>query len=439
MSLITRFSRSLISSNVKSVVGSPVIQKRNLSLHEYRSLALIKQSGAAVPQFDVAESPSAARSIAQSLPSKDYVVKAQVLAGGRGKGKFDNGLQGGVKIVFSPDEVESISSKMIGSKLITKQTGEEGRICNSVMVVERRYPRREYYFAITLDRAFGGPILIGSASGGMNIEEVAEENPDAIVRLPIDINKGVTIEELTDYAKKIGFGSAAPKAASIMDKLYKLFLQKDASMVEINPLAEDADGTVYCMDAKIRFDDNADFRQQEIQSYRDWTQEDEREKTAAEVGINYIPLSGQIGCLVNGAGLAMATMDIIKLNGGSPANFLDVGGGATAEQVMKAFKLITSDKNVQAILVNIFGGIMRCDVIAQGVIMAAKELNISVPIIARLQGTKVDEAKTLIASSDLKIIACDDLDEAAKMSVKLAQVVKMSKEVGLGVSFELPL
>uniref|UniRef100_A0A8C1QKR2 Succinate--CoA ligase [ADP-forming] subunit beta, mitochondrial n=2 Tax=Cyprinus carpio TaxID=7962 RepID=A0A8C1QKR2_CYPCA len=348
--------------------------------------------------------------------SKDLVVKAQVLAGGRGKGSFEGGLKGGVRIVYSPEEARDISSKMIGKKLFTKQTGEAGRICNQVFICERRYPRREYYFAITMERSFQGPVLIGSSQGGVNIEDVAAENPDAIVKEPIDIMEGIKMDQAIKVAEKMGFPPALiNEAAENMLKLYDVFIKYDASMVEINPMVEDSSGIVMCMDAKINFDSNAAFRQKKVFDMRDWTQEDARDREAAKADLNYIGLDGTIGCLVNGAGLAMATMDIIKLHGGTPANFLDVGGGATAQQVTEAFKLITSDKKVQAILVNIFGGIMRCDVIAQGIIIAVTDLELKIPIVVRLQGTRVDDAKALIAASPLKILACDDLDEAAKM------------------------
>ncbi|XP_042190380.1 succinate--CoA ligase [ADP-forming] subunit beta, mitochondrial isoform X2 [Callorhinchus milii] len=376
----------------------------------------------------------------RSPGSKDLVVKAQVLAGGRGKGVFESGLKGGVKIVYSPEEARDTSSKMIGKKLYTKQTGEKGRICNQVFVCERRYPRREYYFAITLERSFQGPVLIGSSQGGVNIEDVAAENPEAIVKEPIDIIEGIKRAQAVKIAQKMGFpANVIEDAADNMIKLYEVFIKYDASMIEINPMVEDANGNVMCIDAKINFDSNAAFRQKEIFALQDWSQEDERERTAAQANLNYIGLDGTIGCLVNGAGLAMATMDIIKLHGGTPANFLDVGGGATAQQVKEAFKLITSNKKVLAILVNIFGGIMRCDIIAQGIIMAVKDLELKIPIVVRLQGSKVDDAKALIASSTLKILGCDDLDEAAKMVVKLSEIVSLAMEAQVDVKFELPI
>uniref|UniRef100_A0A4W3IM71 Succinate--CoA ligase [ADP-forming] subunit beta, mitochondrial n=1 Tax=Callorhinchus milii TaxID=7868 RepID=A0A4W3IM71_CALMI len=415
-------------------------QRRNLSLHEYLSMGLLKDAGISVPKGQAVRTPEEAYAVAKAFGSKDLVVKAQVLAGGRGKGVFESGLKGGVKIVYSPEEARDTSSKMIGKKLYTKQTGEKGRICNQVFVCERRYPRREYYFAITLERSFQGPVLIGSSQGGVNIEDVAAENPEAIVKEPIDIIEGIKRAQAVKIAQKMGFpANVIEDAADNMIKLYEVFIKYDASMIEINPMVEDANGNVMCIDAKINFDSNAAFRQKEIFALQDWSQEDERERTAAQANLNYIGLDGTIGCLVNGAGLAMATMDIIKLHGGTPANFLDVGGGATAQQVKEAFKLITSNKKVLAILVNIFGGIMRCDIIAQGIIMAVKDLELKIPIVVRLQGSKVDDAKALIASSTLKILGCDDLDEAAKMVVKLSEIVSLAMEAQVDVKFELPI
>uniref|UniRef100_A0A8C5LJC1 Succinate-CoA ligase subunit beta n=1 Tax=Jaculus jaculus TaxID=51337 RepID=A0A8C5LJC1_JACJA len=340
---------------------------------------------------------------------KDVVIKAQVLAGGRGKGTFESGLKGTVKIVFSPEEAKAISSQIIGKKMVTKQTGSKGRrICNQVLICERKYARREYYFALTMERSFQGPVLIGSAQGGVNTEDVAAENPEAI-------------EQAVSLAQKMGFpSSVVDSAAENMMKLYNLFLKYDATMVEINPMVEDSDGD-------INFDSNPD-----------WTQEDKRVKAAANANLNYSGLDGNIGCLVNGAGLATATMDT-KLHGGTPVNFLDVGGGATVHQVTEAFKLTTSDKKVLAILVNTFGGIMRCDVIARGIVMAVNDLEIKIPVVVRLQGTRVDDAKALIADSGLKILACDDLDEAAKMVVKLSKIVTLAKQAHVDVKFQLPI
>ncbi|XP_032833562.1 succinate--CoA ligase [ADP-forming] subunit beta, mitochondrial [Petromyzon marinus] len=439
--------RGAFQSGAK-VMGAPILhqqphqpqQRRQLSLHEYMSMELLQEAGVKVPKGTVATSVEEAYKVAKGMGSTDLVVKAQVLAGGRGKGVFEGGLRGGVKIVYSPEEARDLASRMLGKKLYTKQTGEKGRICNHVFICERRYPRREYYFAIALERAFQGPVIIGSSHGGVNIEDVAAENPDAIVKEPIDIMEGINHEQALRVAQKIGFpDELLNDAAELMMKLYGVFMKYDASMIEINPMVEDSSGAVMCMDAKINFDANAAYRQERVFSMRDWSQEDARDVQAAQANLNYIGLDGNIGCLVNGAGLAMATMDIIKLHGGLPANFLDVGGGATAQQVTEAFKLITSDSKVQAILVNIFGGIMRCDIIAQGIIAAAKELNLRVPIVVRLQGTQVDDAKAIIAASSLKILACDDLDEAAKMVVKLSEIVSIARQANVDVNFQLPL
>jgi len=426
------------SPNVFNITAAQ--QQRNLSLHEHFSLQMMADAGIPTPKFHVAETVAQATQAAHDLGGQDCVLKAQVLAGGRGKGHFSSGLKGGVRIVYSPDECTEIASRMIGHTLFTKQTGATGRPCNKIAVVERLYLRREYYFAILQSRETNGPCIVCSSQGGVNIEDVAKEYPDAIIRHPIDSVKGLSAAEATEVAKKLGFDSeATAQAADIFLKLFELFLKNDMTTCEINPLAEDMDGTVFCMDAKFNFDSNADFRQKALFALQDDSQEDERDVIAAQVGLNYIGLDGEIGCLVNGAGLAMATMDIIKLHGGSPANFLDVGGGATAQQVTEAFKLITSDSRVLAIMVNIFGGIMRCDVIAQGIITAAKELDLKVPIVVRLQGTKVDDAKALIASSNLRILSCDNLDEAAKMAVRLSNIVSLAKDAHVDVKFELPI
>merc|ERR1712088_841019 len=404
-------------SKVLSPTCVSICQQRELSVHEHVSMSLLKAAGVPVPNFGVAKSAEEAKQIAQDIATNDLVVKAQVLAGGRGKGRFKGGYKGGVKLVYSPEEVEESAKGMIGDFLITKQTGAEGRICNSVMITERKYTRKEYYIAFMNERAFNGPVIIASSEGGVNIEETAASNPDAIVKFPIDCVEGLSQAGAEEIATRIGFQpEKVPEVSQILLNLYKLFQDKDASMVEINPFAEDNTGSFVCLDAKLKFDDNADFRQKAVFDQRDWSQEDAREVEAANYNLNYIALDGDIGCMVNGAGLAMATMDIIKLHGGSPANFLDVGGGATADQVKEAFKIITSDSKVNAIMVNIFGGIMRCDVIAEGIIAAAQELKMSTPIVVRLQGTNVDEAKVMIGSSGMKILPVDNLDEAARLA-----------------------
>merc|ERR1712141_94960 len=413
-----------------------ICQQRELSVHEHVSMSLLKAAGVPVPNFGVAKSAEEAKQIAQDITTNDLVVKAQVLAGGRGKGSFKGGYKGGVKLVYSPEEVEESAKGMIGDFLITKQTGADGRICNSVMVTERKYTRKEYYLAFTNDRKFNGPVLIASTEGGVNIEEIAASNPDAIQTFPIDIIGGLSKELALDIAVKLHIPAEDQEEVSeTLLKLYNLFLSKDATMVEINPFAEDANGGYFCLDAKLRFDDNAEYRQKQVFDQRDWSQEDPSEVEADKQNLNYIALDGDIGCMVNGAGLAMATMDIIKLHGGSPANFLDVGGGATAHQVKEAFKIITGDPKVNALLVNIFGGIMRCDVIAEGIIAAAQELQLATPIVVRLQGTNVDEAKVMIGSSGMKILPVDNLDEAARLAVKISKIVEIAKDAAVDLSF----
>ncbi|XP_058035385.1 succinate--CoA ligase [ADP-forming] subunit beta, mitochondrial-like [Ahaetulla prasina] len=402
-------------------------------------MKLLKEAGVSVPYGLVARTPEEAHKVARKIGTNDLVVKAQVVAGGREKGVFEGGLKGGVQIVCSPEEAKEVATQMIGKKLFTKQTGEKGRICNQVFICERRYLRKEYYFAITMERNFQGPVIIASSQGGLQIEDVAAEKPASILKEPVDIVTGLCMSQAVPLAKKMGFPShLAEEAADTMVKLYNFFINYDAVMVEINPLVEDSTGRVMCMDAKVIFDSNSAFRQQKVFELQDWTQMDEKEREAANADLNYIALDGNIGCLVNGAGLAMATMDIIKLHGGAPANYLSVGGGATVEQVTEAFKLITSDEKVQAILVNIFGGLMRCDVIAHGIIMSVEDLDLKIPIVVRLQGTRVADAKVLIAESGLKILACDDLDRAAMMAVTLAEIMRLAKEVDIDVKFHLP-
>ncbi|XP_020818567.1 succinate--CoA ligase [ADP-forming] subunit beta, mitochondrial isoform X2 [Drosophila serrata] len=427
---------------VKKILGlAPIAvqQLRNLNVQEHVSYTLLNESKIPTPRFAVAKNGKEANDIATKLKTDNLVLKAQVLAGGRGKGTFKNGFKGGVRVVYDPKTAEEMSSKMLNQLLVTKQTGPAGRICNKVMVAERKFPRREFYFAVMLERAFNGPVLIASKEGGVDIEEVAASSPDAIIYEPIDIDAGLTCEQASRVIEKVGLGGEGEEThIKMLQNLYDLFVKKDALLVEINPYAEDAMSGFFALDAKLRFDDNAEFRQKELFALRDWTQEDPKEVEAAKYNLNYIALDGTIGCMVNGAGLAMATMDIIKLYGGEPANFLDVGGGATAEAVKAAFKIITSDPKVLCILVNIFGGIMRCDVIAEGIISATKDLNLNMPVVVRLQGTKVKEARELIRTSGLKILARDDLDKAADLAVHLAQIVKLAREMKMDVNFEIP-
>ncbi|KAJ3758181.1 succinyl-CoA synthetase beta chain SSC-beta [Lentinula raphanica] len=396
-------------------------QKRFLSIHEYQSVKLLNSYGIPTPKSIAASSPQEAFDVAKSFGHNRLVIKAQVLAGGRGKGKFDSGLQGGVHMVDSPEQAKEYAEKMLGSKLITKQTGAGGRICNAVMLAERRDPSHEYYVAVLNDRVTQGVVLVASAQGGMNIEEVAAKDPSAIITTPINFETGLTKPEALAVANKLGFkDGAADEAADIFINLYRIFKDKDATQIEINPMAETADGKVLCMDAKFGFDDNAEFRQQDVFSLRDISQEEASEVEAQKANLNFIKLDGSIGCLVNGAGLAMATMDVLSLHGGNPANFLDVGGGATPETVKKAFEILLADPKVKSIFINIFGGIMRCDYIAEGVIKATKELELKIPLVVRLKGTKENEAKQMIKDSGLKITAFDGLDEAAETAVQLA-------------------
>lgn len=390
-------------------------------MHEYRSAALLESYGVGVPKGYAATTPEGAFDIAKKLGTNDLVIKAQALTGGRGKGHFDNGFQGGVKLISSPEEAKELASKMLNHKLITKQTGAAGKEVTAVYVVERRDARTEAYLAILMDRATQKPMIVASAQGGMDIEGVAAENPDAIKTFSVDLDAGVTDELATDIASVLGYTQEAiPEAAKTIQNLYKVFIEKDCTQVEINPLSETPDHKVLAMDAKLGFDDNADFRQKEVFEWRDPTQEDPEEVEASKYGLNFIKLDGNIANIVNGAGLAMATMDIIKLYGGEPANFLDCGGTATPQTIEKAFQLILSDKKVNGIFVNIFGGIVRCDYVAEGLIAATKNLNLTVPVVVRLQGTNMNQAKEMIDNSGLQLYAFEDLDPAAEKIVQLA-------------------
>merc|ERR1711976_263895 len=333
-------------------------------------------------------------------------------------GTFSNGFKGGVKLCKTIYEIKDVSGKMIGANLITKQTPPDGVPVSAVMLAESIDFDKEIYFAILLYRAAGGPVIVASPMGGMDIEAVAESHPEAIFKLPIDIFKGPDDAALQDLAGKLGFPEAAlSDAVQQMKNLYQLFIKSDALQVEINPMVQATDGHVYCVDAKIGFDDNASFRQKEIFSQRDTTEEDPREVEASKFNLNYIGMDGNIGCMVNGAGLAMATMDIIKLYGGEPANFLDVGGSVQEHQVKEAFRIITEDDKVKAILVNVFGGIVNCATIANGIVNACKSIDLKIPLVVRLEGTNVDNAKQIIADSGLAILSAENLDDAAKKAV----------------------
>ena len=390
-----------------------------MNIHEYQAKELLQNFDVATTRGRVASTFDEAEQIARELGDVDVVVKAQIHAGGRGKGTFKNGFKGGVHVRKTPAEVRDVAAKMLGQILVTHQTGPAGRKVNKLLVAESADIAREIYFAVLLDRATAAPVIVASTEGGVEIEAVAAKSPEKIIREPIDPLAGLQPFQTRKLAKQLGFESSQLKSASkLFEGLYRTFVAYDCSMVEVNPLVVTTQGDVLALDAKFNFDDNALYRHPEIAALRDIAEEDPREVEASKHGLNYIGLDGNIACLVNGAGLAMATMDIIKFYGGEPANFLDVGGGATEEQVTEAFKILIADKKVKAILVNIFGGIMKCDIIAQGIVNAAKTLKLSVPLVVRLEGTNVEAGKKLIADSGLAVIAADDLADAAQKAVK---------------------
>ena len=392
-----------------------------MNIHEYQAKELLQKFDVATTRGRVASTLDQAEQIAREFGDVDVVVKAQIHAGGRGKGTFTNGFKGGVHVRKTPPEVRDVAAKMLGQILVTHQTGPGGRQVNKVLVAESADIAREIYFAVLVDRATAAPVIVASTEGGVEIEAVAAKSPEKIIREPIDPLAGLQPFQTRKLAKQLGFESSQLKSASkLFEGLYRTFIAYDCSMVEVNPLVVTAKGDVLALDAKFNFDDNALYRHPEIAALRDIAEEDPREVEASKHGLNYIGLDGNIACLVNGAGLAMATMDIIKFYGGEPANFLDVGGGATEEQVTEAFKILIADKKVKAILVNIFGGIMKCDIIAQGIINAAKTVKLSMPLVVRLEGTNVEAGKKLIADSGLAVIAADDLADAAQKAVKAA-------------------
>jgi len=400
-----------------------------MNIHEYQAKELLQRFNVATTRGKVASTLDEAEQIARELGDVEIVAKAQIHAGGRGKGTFKNGFKGGVHVRKSPKEVREVAEKMLGQILVTHQTGPAGRVVNKVLVAESADIAREMYFAILLDRATAAPLIVASAEGGVEIETVAAKSPQKIVREAIAPLAGLQPFQTRKLAKQLGFESSQLKSASkLFEGLYRTFIAFDCSMVEVNPLVVTTSGHVLALDAKFNFDDNALYRHPEIAALRDTAEEDPREVEASKHGLNYIGLDGNIACLVNGAGLAMATMDIIKFYGGEPANFLDVGGGATEEQVTEAFKILIADKKVKAILVNIFGGIMKGDIIAHGIINAAKTVKLSVPLVVRLEGTNVEQGKQLLKESGLALIAADDLADAAQKAVKAAGVAGSKSE-----------
>jgi succinyl-CoA synthetase beta subunit len=386
-----------------------------MNIHEYQAKEVLRKFGGITLKGGVTDKASEAKSIAQEIGGNIWVVKAQIHAGGRGKG-------GGVKIAKSLDDVEALANEILGMNLVTPQTGPEGKKVNKIFIEAGCDIKKEYYVAALLDRATSRMTMMASSEGGMDIEEVADKTPELIHSVDIDPTVGLAPYQARQLAFKIGMkGKVVGKAVKAFTALYNSLVNTDCALAEINPLVETNDGEVIILDAKMNFDSNALYRQKEILAYRDVTEEDPSEYEASKHDLAFIKLDGNIGCLVNGAGLAMGTMDVIKIHGGSPANFLDVGGGATKEKVTEAFKIILKDPNVKGILVNIFGGIMKCDIIAEGVIAASAELGLKVPLVVRLQGTNVEKGKKILAASDLDIVPADDLSDAAS---KIVNAVK---------------
>jgi succinyl-CoA synthetase beta subunit len=386
-----------------------------MKIHEYQAKAILAKYGVPVPRGEVALTAVEAGEVARRLGGGLAVVKAQIHAGGRGKG-------GGVKLGKTPDEVERVAKDIIGMTLVTHQTGPEGRFVSRVLVEEGLSMARELYLGLVLDRASGRPVLMASPSGGMDIEEVAAKTPDQIFKSAINPATGLIPFQARALGFALGLDAAqVGKFVKLATALVNTFMATDASLIEVNPLVVTAQGDLLAADAKMNFDDNALYRHPDIRELRDLAEEDPLEIEASKFSLNYIHLDGNIGCMVNGAGLAMATMDIIKLAGGEPANFLDVGGGANAEQIRNAFKILMSDKNVRAVLINIFGGILRCDVLAQGVIAAVKELGVPVPIVIRMEGTNVEKGKEMLRESGMKLTTADTMGEAAEAVVRLSR------------------
>ncbi|MBA49582.1 MAG: ADP-forming succinate--CoA ligase subunit beta [Paracoccus sp. (in: a-proteobacteria)] len=393
-----------------------------MNIHEYQAKALLRHYGAPVSDGRVVTKADEAKSAAGELDGPLWVVKAQIHAGGRGKGHFAEaaaGEKGGVRLAKSVAEAEELTRQMLGRTLVTHQTGPAGKQVNRIYIEDGSDIERELYLALLVDRGTSRVSFVASTEGGMDIEEVAANTPDKIVSFSVDPASGLSDFHGRRVAFALGLkGGQVKQCVALIRNLYRLFIERDMEMLEINPLIVTTDGTLKCLDAKMGFDNNALYRQPDIMALRDESEEDPKELAASKFDLNYIALDGEIGCMVNGAGLAMATMDIIKLYGAEPANFLDVGGGATREKVTEAFKIITSDKNVKGILVNIFGGIMRCDIIAEGIVAAVKEVGLEVPLVVRLEGTNVEKGQEIIANSGLNVTSADDLSDAAEKIVK---------------------
>ena len=385
-----------------------------MKIHEYQAKAILARYGVPTPRGEVAFTKEAARAVADRLRAPVMVVKAQIHAGGRGKG-------GGVKLARSVDEVAELAGRILGMTLVTHQTGPEGRVVKRLLIEEGLDIKRELYLSVLLDRSVALPVFMACAAGGMEIEEVARERPEAILREHVNPAVGLQAYQ----ARKLAFGlGLAPESVSLavpfFQALYRAYVETDASLVEINPCIVTGDGKLVALDAKMTFDDNALYRHKELRELRDLDEEDPLEIAASKYGLNYLKLDGTVGCMVNGAGLAMATMDIIKLSGGAPANFLDVGGGANAEQIKNAFNILISDASVRAVFINIFGGILRCDVLAGGVVAAARELNLKIPVVVRMEGTNVEEGKRIIQESGLGFAVADGMKDGAEKAVRAA-------------------
>jgi succinyl-CoA synthetase beta subunit len=391
-----------------------------MNIHEYHAKELFDRFQVPSPKGQVASTPEEAAEAARQFAGSKLVIKAQVHAGGRGKGHFKNGFKGGVHLIDSPEQAAEFAAKMLNETLVTVQTGESGRLVRKVMIAEAVDITHEYYLAILMDRASCRPVIVASTEGGMNIEDVAHDSPEKIFRQAVHPLLGLQPYEVRKVTAALGLsGDLAKQFSKLLANLYKLFLECDCSMLEINPLVTTPDGRVLALDAKFGFDDNALYRHPEIVAMRDKEEEDPREVAASEYDLNYIGLDGNIACLVNGAGLAMATMDVIKHFGGEPANFLDVGGGASKEQVTAAFKIILGDPKVKGIMINIFGGIMDCNIIAEGVIAAAKETGLPIPLVVRLEGNNVEAGKAALKASGINITTAATMAEAAEKIVAL--------------------
>jgi succinyl-CoA synthetase beta subunit len=398
-----------------------------MKVHEYQAKSILAHFGVAVPRGEVTDNPAEAREIARRLGGR-AVVKAQIHAGGRGKG-------GGVKLAQDPQEAHDLAKRILGMTLVTPQTGPAGRVVRKVLVEEALDIDRELYVSVTLDRSRGMPVVMASKAGGMDIEEVAAKDPKAILREGVDATLGMFPFQARKIAFALGLsGESHKRGVAILQSLFRAYVETDASLAELNPLMVTKQGNVLALDAKMNFDDNALFRHPDIKEMRDLHEEDPLEVEASRYGLNYIKLDGNVGCMVNGAGLAMGTMDLVKLAGGEPANFLDVGGGANEEQVKNAFRIILSDKNVRAVLINIFGGIMRCDIIANGVVAAVREMGLAIPVVVRLEGTNVDQGKAILRESGLKITPADGLADAAR---KVVDAVKAGASAPSGPGWEI--